>query len=253
MKGLRHTLSSMWGRPVVRALGAVTVGVAALGAYAGLSAGNAPADASSLPQRMIAALHLPDPLALLSARSPGVRDAGAMYQTKPARKAPRLANAPRPPLVPRERVLTNVRQREPGGWEPTFTDFPAPPVGFAPPEVPLVPTSFGPPPGGFTPGVPSSLVPGGPGGFVPPPPAPPPGEPGDGGENPPPPPPTTGEPGDGGENPPPPPPPGEENPPPVTPAVPEPATWSMMILGFMIVGGALRRSRRGKQERPASA
>ena len=255
----------MWGRPVVRAAGAAAMGVVALGAYAGLSGSGAPADATSMPTRLLAALHLPDPLAMLSARSPGVRDAGAMFQTKP-RKAPRLAHSPRSPLIPRERVLTNVRERQPGGWEPNFVDFPAPPLGFAPPNIPLIPTALGPfPPGGpsgFTPLFPPSsstpggpLVPGGPGGFNPPPP----GEPGTSNPNPPAPPPG-GEnpPPPGGENPPPgeenPPPPGGENPPPVTPAVPEPATWSMMILGFMMVGGALRRyGRRPTRDRPIAA
>nr|NUR36848.1 PEPxxWA-CTERM sorting domain-containing protein [Sphingomonas sp.] len=33
--------------------------------------------------------------------------------------------------------------------------------------------------------------------------------------------------------------------PPVTPPVPEPATWAMMLLGFAMIGWAIRRDRRG--------
>ena len=40
------------------------------------------------------------------------------------------------------------------------------------------------------------------------------------------------------------PPPGGENPPPPGPAVPEPATWLMLISGFGMLGFALRRRRR---------
>lgn len=34
---------------------------------------------------------------------------------------------------------------------------------------------------------------------------------------------------------------------PVTPAVPEPATWAMLIIGFGVVGSALRTSRKAKR------
>jgi len=39
---------------------------------------------------------------------------------------------------------------------------------------------------------------------------------------------------------------------PVTPAVPEPATWAMMLVGFAMVGWAIRRDKR-TASRPASA
>ena len=49
-------------------------------------------------------------------------------------------------------------------------------------------------------------------------------------------------PGGGGPNPPPP--PEVEPPPPPPPAVPEPGTWATMLLGFGLVGWAMRRRRR---------
>jgi hypothetical protein len=41
--------------------------------------------------------------------------------------------------------------------------------------------------------------------------------------------------------------------PPITGAVPEPATWAMMIAGFGLVGGAMRRQRRWHEHRPTAA
>lgn len=38
-------------------------------------------------------------------------------------------------------------------------------------------------------------------------------------------------------------PPGPPPPPPPPPAVPEPATWAMMLMGFLAIGGAVRRRR----------
>ena len=48
----------------------------------------------------------------------------------------------------------------------------------------------------------------------------------------------------------PPPPPGPPSPPPpVAPAVPEPATWAMLLLGFLATGAAVRSDRRGERTR----
>jgi len=38
---------------------------------------------------------------------------------------------------------------------------------------------------------------------------------------------------------------------PGTSAVPEPATWGMMLLGFAMIGGALRRGRKPARQGPA--
>jgi hypothetical protein len=48
------------------------------------------------------------------------------------------------------------------------------------------------------------------------------------------------------------------NPPPVTPpppvpGVPEPSTWAMMIMGFMFIGGLLRRRQRQDESRPTAS
>ncbi len=136
-----------------------------------------------------------DPLSLFAGRSPGERE-GALLPTKLAKAGPE------------ERVLSEVRDRDPG-------------VGAAPPDPGLLPDAAlpgsrladglpGGPAGGFTPfGLPFS-PPGGPGdGFIP------------GGPGGPPfvPPPTN---------------------PPVS-GVPEPGTWVVLILGFFAVGWAMRR------------
>lgn len=154
-----------------------------------------------------AAEALADPSKLFAARSPGAREAGALYDTKPARE--RVASRPPPPAgalpPPSERVLTTVRDRPvpyidlpPVGSLP-FVDVP----GVAQPVVPgaLPPTLPG---GGFPGG--GGLLPGG-------------GTGGGGG-------------GGGGDI-------------PGVPGIPEPTTWGMMILGFFGIGAAMRRRGRG--------
>ncbi|MGJ3627425.1 PEPxxWA-CTERM sorting domain-containing protein [Sphingomonas sp. MMS24-JH45] len=156
-----------------------------------------------------AAEALADPSKLFAARSPGAREAGALYDTKPARE--RFAGVPRSPaaagLPPTERVLTTVRDRPtpyvdlPRGLAP-FVDVP----GAAPPVLPgaLPPTLPG---GGFPGG--GGLLPGG-------------GTGGGGG-------------GGGGDI-------------PGVPGIPEPTTWAMMILGFFGIAATMRhRQRRGRR------
>lgn len=171
------------------------------GLLVGLNAGQDPAAA-------IAAV-LRDPLAMLEGRSPGARGAGAMFQTKPAKE--RVAakvldrgpsdRAPVGPKGPVERVLPVVRERPPE--VPTGA-----PLGDFGPEPALAPLAL--PPEGAT-----STSSGGPPDF-------PPGITSTGG------PPITSTSTSGGP---------PVNPPPV----PEPATWMMMILGFGVVGSAIRR------------
>lgn len=165
---------------------------------------------------------LKDPLSLFAERSPGGRGAGALLSTKPDKLAA-LADP-----GPEERVLSQVRDRDPDfGGMPALTGLDDP--AFAPdPGVNGLPGG-GLPDGGFPGGGgggPSGLfspdfIPGG-------------GGPPGGG------PPGSGPPGSG--------PPGTDPPgegiPPVTSAVPEPATWAVMILGFFAVGAAARRRRR---------
>lgn len=140
-----------------------------------------------------------DPLSLFAGRSPGERE-GALLPTKLAKAGPE------------ERVLSEVRDRDPGIGDPPA----APPASGLLPDaaLPGAPAEGalpggGDPGGSFAPfGLPfgppggpgDSFVPGGPGGppFVPPP---------------------TG---------------------PVS-AVPEPGTWAVLILGFFAVGWAMRR------------
>ncbi|MGK6321927.1 PEPxxWA-CTERM sorting domain-containing protein [Sphingomonas sp. DT-51] len=222
MNSWRRPLTLLWQFTLARVAVGGLVGVAAVGSYGALGGtvgGLGIADASAKVARLV---DLPDPSAILGARSPGGRDAGAMFTTKPARQ--RLASRPRVPLpsAPRERVLSNVRERPSIGWAPPYVELPATPLAFGPAtpigDVPLTPVALGPlpPGGGFTPTTP--FVPGGGGG-------------GNGG-------------GGGG---------GDEVIPPV-PAVPEPATWATMILGFLMVGAALRRvGRRGAAEAKPAA
>lgn len=75
-----------------------------------------------------------DPLAVLNGRSPGERAGGALLSTKPIRTAA-LRRPFRPPFIPRERVLTLVRNRPPGSELPTGSS-----GGFAPPGAPAVPS-----------------------------------------------------------------------------------------------------------------
>lgn len=157
---------------------------------------------------------LRDPLAVLSGRSPGLREAGAMFQTKPGRSGERVASADRAPVGPAgpvERVLPVVRERpsefvaSPAGVPdvgPLALNDPTGPLGF-----PSDTTSGG-GPGVFQPQLlPDTGSSGGTSGGV-----------------------TSTSSGGGGIDPPP-------NPGPV----PEPATWMTMILGFGLVGSAIRR------------
>lgn len=148
---------------------------------------------------------MPDPLAILASRSPGLRARGALYQTKP-----RFAGAARshPPsaIPPHERILSTGRRRpEAAFMGPATSPFglDGRPLGFV--SMPDVsPTSVGP----------AFDVPGFGFGNVPVAPGTPDGEP---------------------SVPPPP------VPPPPGPAVPEPSTWVLMILGFGAIGYVLRR------------
>lgn len=143
-----------------------------------------------------------DPMSLFAGRSPGERGEGALLPTKLAKAGPE------------ERVLSQVRDRDPG-------------VGDPPPDPGLLPDADlpgsrvanglpGGPAGGapFAPFVGSPFAPpGGPGDpFIPGPGAPPGGPPG------------TPPPGGG-----------------IASGVPEPGTWAVMILGFFAVGWAMRR------------
>ncbi|MBB3693415.1 PEPxxWA-CTERM sorting domain-containing protein [Sphingomonas sp. BK580] len=219
MTSWRRPLTVLWQFTIARVAVGGLVGVAAVGSYGamgGTIGGLGIADASAKVARLV---DLPDPSAILGARSPGGRDAGAMFTTKPAKQ--RLASRPRVPLpgAPSERVLSNVRERPSIGWAPPYVELPETPLAFAPGvpvgDVPLTPAALGPlpPGGGFTPSTP--FIPGG----------------------------GTGGGGGGG---------GDIVTPP--PAVPEPATWATMILGFLMVGGALRRvARRRAAEADAAA
>jgi hypothetical protein len=204
---------------------------------------------------------LADPLAVMAGRSPGTRSAGALTQTKAGVRPVETAEAV-PPFVPTERVLSGGRVPE---APTTFVDVPAiggpfepaPPSDSFPGLVPAGPGgAFLPQPGSFV-GFPPPI---GGGGTVPP------GDNGvvvppvDGG--------TVVPPVDGGTVVPPggdtsvnPPIPPATNPPippvtvtepplpPISP-VPEPASWAMLIIGFMAIGASLRR--RGRRIREAT-
>jgi hypothetical protein len=144
--------------------------------------------------------------AMLADRSPGARPEGALASLKP-KKQPAL----------HERALPKVRKPESPLAGIVGTP-PVPPVEAAP-TTPLIGLVAGPP--DSVP--PETIVPPGPPGGTPP------------GSDVPPPgvivPPGT---------------PNTPDVPPVTPpAVPEPATWAMMLLGFAMIGWAARRDRRG--------
>ena len=155
---------------------------------------------------------LADPLSLFAERSPGERGGGALLSTKPG--------------GPHERVLSEVRDRDPPAGDPD------PNFAVAPED--LAALTGGAPGAGGAPGDPAGdplgdrfFAPSGPGGgpaflpasFGPPPNGPPPNGP---------------------------------IPPVIDPiipgagAVPEPATWAMLILGFFAVGAAMRRRERRK-------
>ena len=213
VSAMAQGVGSWWGRmsrPRRASVAAAAVLLASGAAFVGVSG---PSGAVS-----IAAAAVMDPMSVLSGRSPGARDAGALYQTKPgmARK------------VPTSRVRTPVRPAE-TGFVPVVPGLPVMdaevPTGLLP-GVP-VETGLGPPidlatplvggGGGFGPGVigGGGFIGGGGGGGVVTPPT------GGGG--------TVTPPGDGGT--------------PVSP-VPEPATWLSMIVGFAFVGASMRRRRR---------
>jgi hypothetical protein len=149
-------------------------------------------------------------MALLDARSPGVRTAGELTKTKHKRVLAERETAPKG--VPKN--LAEVLAAPISELGPLDISPPSELATILPPSGDvLVPPAGGgvifPPPGG---GV---LVPPG-GGDTPP----------GGGDNPP----------GGGDQPP----GGGDTPP---PALPEPGTWMTMILGFGLIGWALRRSR----------
>lgn len=142
-----------------------------------------------------------NPVEMLSARSPGGRGAGALYNIKPERLAPTARSHSPLAVPPAERVLAATRERAappfagvlPGDAMPLDLMEPggAFPAGFAPMDLGTPPlTSFSAPPEG----------PGGPGCCVPQ---------------------VTG-----------------DTPPPSP--VPEPTTWLMNIVGLFLVGSALR-------------
>ncbi len=182
----------------------------------------APLAGSSFASRQISSA-----LAMLGMRSPGERAAGHLIDTKPAHRVaiqrPAARKMVRPPA---ERALGKVFPGQ--DFTPYSGDMP-----FSPPYMPDVqqvpglatPRAFNFGPTGFpggTPqvdgGSPNGIVPGGSSG-------PPPGGGGGG-------------PGGGGT--------------PVA-AVPEPATWLMMIIAFGLCGSMLRRQRQLQSRQPACA
>lgn len=222
MNAWRLWLLSLSRWSVTRVAVAVGAGVATVGGVAGLSLAGGPAE---LAAAMNLPALLPDPMAILSARSPGERADGAMFNTKPPKQR-QLASLPHKPLIPGERMLSTVRERAPDGWAPPTIDLPSPQFGFVP-DLPVAttPSSLAPVPSG-NPGIvnPPPIFPGGPSGpNTPTVPVPEPG--------------ATPTP--------------TPTPTPVTPvpAVPEPATWATMLVGFMVIGVALRR--RGARARKA--
>ena len=155
-------------------------------------------------------------MAMLDARSPGERAAGALTQIKPRQASRSRAVTPAKPATPPLEQLARVIVPAP----------PAPPVDVMPPILPppasgiveppaalaSVPGGFG--PGGFGPGIVIGGV----------------GAPPAGGGSPP---------GGGGGGTPP-----TTEVPPVISAVPEPGTWAMMLLGFAMIGSAMPSRRR---------
>lgn len=161
-------------------------------------------------------------MALLDARSPGEREKGALTSTKVRKLA---TNG----VKPRERALGKIVQ-------PSA----APPAEFVealtPPGTIVAAPPVAPPPtlADVIPGLPGSAAPpgvglvGSPGGGAP-------GVPGA--------PSVPGTPGT----------PGTPQNPDVPSAVPEPATWMMMLLGFGVIGSSMRRRRPGLSKAPRVA
>jgi hypothetical protein len=162
---------------------------------------------------------LRDPLGVFDSRSPGERQAGALTQTKA-----RLASATGP-HGPHERVLSQIRERPVTGTDPALLG----PLGL-----PVLPTDGpgyavgqggGSPAGGLSPIALPSFASAGAG-----------GEPG---------------PQLPGPNVPYSPPPNaqQQSVSPAASAVPEPATWAMMVVGFLAIGMTLRRAKGGSLTR----
>lgn len=152
-------------------------------------------------------------MAMLDARSPGEREAGALTQSKR-----RLASAPRvgtpgkpstPPLEQLAQVIVPPPPASPVEVVPPILPPPASGIVEPPAVLAGAPGGFG--SGGFGPGIVVGGV----------------GAPPAGGGSPP-----------GGGTPP------TTEVPPVTSAVPEPGTWAMMLLGFAMIGSAMPRPRR---------
>lgn len=146
-------------------------------------------------------------MAMLDARSPGERERGALTATKVRKVA---ANT----VQPHERALGKIVR--PAAAPPAeFVEALAPPVEAAPPHAPaptlaeVLPKVTGPVGNAAPPGTTLISPPGGGGGSTP-------GTPGT---------------------------PGTPQTPDVPSAVPEPATWLTMLLGFGVVGAAQRRRR----------
>jgi hypothetical protein len=167
-----------------------------------------------------------DPLSVLAARSPGRRDAGALYNTKQKR----LGLGPTG-IAPHERVLAATRMRpdpllpfELPGENPLDDLLSDQPIGMIEPGALPSTSSFG---GSGPSGAPlvgpmslfsvGSLAGSAPSSDNPQDNSPP-------GGNPP-----------GG------------NPPDVTASVPEPSTWLMNIVGLFAIGGVMRRGKRGQR------
>ncbi len=160
----------------------------------------------------LAASMLLDPLSVFAERSPGLRGAGALAQTKLAYARARPARGPGAPSAPSERVLSNVRSRPAMPAAPLELGSERPlSIGAPLLDLPVLPDNA------------LSLpllgsIPGGSGGSGPV------GFPAIGS--------TGGVPG------------GSVTPPSAVPAVPEPATWLSMFVGFFFIGFAVRSQRR---------
>ncbi len=182
---------------------------------------------------------LVDPLALLDERSPGNRGPGVLLSIKPDR--------------PSERVLSTVRDREPALDNLPVVGMDIPPETLTPPGIipgnstlpqdtglgtpfvpPFLPGPGGSPGFGFTPGAPTppQNTPTPPGDTPPgdtPPPGTPPGTP-------------------PSDTPTPPGTPGTPTPP-IIITVPEPAPWTMMILGLFVIAMTSRQRARANRRR----